>query len=93
MSTIQSEHFTNALLMLLDETFDKVQGFYLDRNTSFFETLAEITTEEASVPVGGKFAPLAAQVKHVAFYLAVIEKSVRDPNSPQAEPVELLSVT
>jgi hypothetical protein len=42
-----------------------------------FETLATISAEEASIPVGGKCATLAAQVKHVAFYLDVLEKSVR----------------
>jgi hypothetical protein len=78
MSTqIQSEHFTNALYALLDETFDNVQGFFLDKGTSMFETLATISAEEASIPVGGKCATLAAQVKHVAFYLDVLEKSVR----------------
>lgn len=77
MSTINSQHFTEALLALLDETFDNVRGYYLDKGTSLFETLATITSEEASVPVGGKCATLAAQVKHVAFYLDVLEKSVR----------------
>ena len=27
---IQVEHFNNALYMLLDETFDNVQGYFLD---------------------------------------------------------------
>jgi hypothetical protein len=74
---IQAEHFTSALYTLLDETFDNVQGYYLDKGTSLFETLATISAEEASVPVGGKCATLAAQVKHVAFYLDVLERSVR----------------
>jgi hypothetical protein len=78
MSTqIQAEHFTTALYALLDETFDNVHGFYLDQGTSMFETLATISAEEASVPVGGRCATLAAQVKHVAFYLDVLEKAVR----------------
>ncbi len=85
MITIQSEHFTNALFMLLDETFDNVQGIYLDRHTSLFETLAEISSEEASIPVGGQCATLAAQVKHVALYLDVVDKSVRDPNFPHVD--------
>ena len=78
MSTqIQPEHFTNALYALLDETFDNVHGFYLDKGTSMFETLATISAAEASTPVGGKCATLAAQVKHVTFYLDVLEKVVR----------------
>jgi hypothetical protein len=86
MSTqIQTEHFKNALYSLLDETFDNVHGYYLDGGTSMFETLATISAEEASIPVGGKCATLAAQVKHVAFYLDVLEKSVRTQNF---EPVD-----
>ena len=78
MSTqIQTEHFTGALITLLDETFDNVHGIFLDKGTSMFETLATISSEEASIPVGGKCATLAAQVKHVAFYLDVLEKGVR----------------
>ena len=78
MSTqIQTDHFTKALYALLDEAFDNVHGFFLDKGTSLFETLATISTEEASIPVGGKCATLAAQVKHVAFYLDVLERNVR----------------
>lgn len=78
MSTqIQAEHFTQALYNLLDETFDNVQGYYLDKGTSLFETLATISAEEASIPVGGKCATLAAQVKHTAFYLEVVNDQVR----------------
>ncbi len=85
MNEIQSEHFVKALLILLDETFDKVHGFYLDKNTSLFETLSGISAQEASIPVGGRCATLAAQVKHTAFYLDVVEKSVRNPNLPPAD--------
>ncbi len=77
MSTINSQHFAEALLALLDETFDNVRGYYLDKGTSLFETLATLSATEASVPVGGKCATVAAQVKHIAFYLDVLEKSVR----------------
>jgi hypothetical protein len=74
---IQAEHFTKALYTLLDETFDNVQGIFLDRGTSMFETLATISAEQASIPVGSTCATLAAQVKHVAFYLDVLENNVR----------------
>ena len=39
--------------------------------------MATISAEEASAPVGGRCATLAAQVKHVAFYLDVLEQVVR----------------
>lgn len=70
--TIQTEHFVSALNALLDETFASVQGIYLDHGTAMFETLATISAEQASIPVGGRCATLAAQVKHIAFYLDVI---------------------
>lgn len=74
---IQAEHFTSALYALLDETFDNVHGFFLDPGTSMFETLATISAAEASIPVGGKCATVAAQVKHVTFYLDVLIQSIR----------------
>lgn len=74
---IPAEHFTSAIYTLLDETFDNAHGHYLDKGTSLFETLATISAEEASTPVGGRCATLAAQVRHVAFYLDVLENGVR----------------
>jgi hypothetical protein len=85
MNASQSEHFKEALVVLLDETFDNVHGYFLDKNTSLFETLSNISADEASEPVGGKGATLAAQVKHVAFYLEVIEKSAYNPNLPKTD--------
>ena len=85
MSTIDAQHFSKALIELLDETFDHVRGHYLDKGTSLFETLAGISAAQASIPVGGKCATLAAQVKHIAFYLDVTDRSVRDPNYPRVD--------
>jgi hypothetical protein len=85
MTTIQIEQFKKAIFLLLDETFDEVHGIYLDKGTSLFETLADISAEEASIPVGGKCATLAAQVKHVAFYFDLFDRSVRDPSTPRAD--------
>lgn len=75
--TIQAEHFTGAIYMLLDEAFDNVHGIFLDKGTSMFETLRGVTAEEASIPVGGRCATLAAQVKHVAFYIDLLVEQVR----------------
>ena len=75
---IARETFTNELFQILDETFEHVHGIYLDRDTSLFQTLETITAEEASIPVGGQCATLAAQVAHVIFYLEVLEAYVMD---------------
>jgi hypothetical protein len=80
MDTINPEQFNIALLALLDESFDNVQGYYLDHGTSLFESLSNITALQASIPVGGKCATLAAQVKHISFYLEVTLKWQRDGN-------------
>ena len=58
----------------LTETFESVNGVYLDKGTSLFETLAEISAEDASIPVGGNCATIAAQVEHVRYYLDVLEQ-------------------
>ena len=71
--SIQSTEFTKGLLAVLTEAFESVQGIFLDANTSLFETLAGISAAEASIPVGGKCATIAAQVAHVNFYLEVLE--------------------
>ena len=90
---IQAEHFTNALYTLLDEAFDNVHGYFLDKGTSLFETLATISAEEASAPVGGKCATLAAQVKHIAFYLELVERNVRSGTNEEADWGEIWRTT
>jgi hypothetical protein len=70
---IDQENIVQDLFDVLDETFVKHHGIFLDKGTSLFETLGTITAEEASIPVGGKCATLAAQVAHVNFYLEVLE--------------------
>ncbi len=76
-TTIAPTQFTKELLFLLEETFESVQGVYLDRGTSLIETLAGLTAEEASIPVGGKCATIAAQVTHVCFYLDVLYRYIQ----------------
>ncbi len=71
---IDQGRFTQELFDILDETFETHHGIYLDRGTSLFETLDTINAAEASCPVGGKCASLAAQVAHVTFYLEVLER-------------------
>jgi hypothetical protein len=72
--TISEEVFKRALWALLDETFEKHHGIFLNQNTSFFETLKAVSAEQASRPIGGKSASIAAQVAHTSFYLDVLER-------------------
>ena len=74
---IQVERLQKEILEFLKETFEDVMGIYLDKGTSIFETLEHVTAEEASTRVSNRRASVAAHVKHVAFYLRVLQKSVR----------------
>ena len=64
----------NEVFDVLDETFEHHHGIFLDKGTSLLETLRGIDHQQASVPVGGRCASLAAQVAHVTFYLEVLER-------------------
>lgn len=80
-----SEDFRNNLIQFMEETFEsKHHGIYLDKGTSLFETLDTVSAEEASIPVGGKCASLAAQVAHVIFYIESFERfALQGDNSPR----------
>jgi hypothetical protein len=71
--TVSEETLAKEYFRILDETFVRHHGIYLDEHTSLFETLETVTAEDASRPVGEKCATLAAQVAHVTFYLDVLE--------------------
>ncbi len=73
-NALNPERLPEEFLIGYKETFEEVQGIYLDRGTSLFETLATITAEEASRPVGATCATIAAQVEHVRFYLENTER-------------------
>jgi hypothetical protein len=75
-AAISQELFLTQLNNFLDETFENVMGIYLDKGTSLFETLEEISAEEASRPVSEKCASIAAQVKHITFYLEISERYI-----------------
>ena len=71
----RTQDFTANLFQLMEETFEaRHHGIYLDKGTSLFETLETISAEEASIPVGGRCASLAAQVAHVTFYIEAFER-------------------
>lgn len=61
----------------LIETFEQVHGMYLNKGTSMFETLAEVTAEQASQPMGN-CATIAAHVEHTRYYLQVLEDTLLD---------------
>jgi hypothetical protein len=81
----KTQDFTINLFLLMEETFEaKHHGIYLDKGTSLFETLETVSADEASIPVGGKCASLAAQVAHVTFYIESFERyALQGDDSPR----------
>jgi len=78
------QDFTINLLQYMGETFENPIGIYLDKNTSLFQTLETVSAQEASIPVGGKCASLAAQVAHVTFYIESFERfALQNDTSPR----------
>lgn len=83
--SIDERHLTAELFNVLEEVFEIHHGIFLDAGTSLFETLEGITAAEASQPVGGRCASLAAQVAHVTFYLEVIQAYLLTRDEPNAD--------
>lgn len=73
-SDFAPNHVVEVLLRALDETFATGGTHYLDKNTSLFETLAEIPAEVASVPVSRRCNTLSAQVDHITLSMVVSNK-------------------
>jgi len=74
---IPLERVKPTLLQLLEETFSKVHGMYIDKGTTLYETLDSVTAAEASRSASPQTATIAAQVDHVRFYLDVIDDIMR----------------
>lgn len=68
----------------LSEAFDEVIGMYLDKGDSLWETLKNVTAEQASVPIAPGGNSIASQIKHVAFYFDVMAVYMRNetPEKP-----------
>jgi len=74
--TMPQESFSEELFAIWEETFETHHDIYLDKGTSLFATLNQISADEASIPVGNRCATIAAQVEHVIFYLEVLERYI-----------------
>ena len=81
---IHPDEFRNNLFAFMEETFaTSHRSIFLDKGTSLFETLETVSAQEASIPVGGKCASLAAQVAHIIFYIESWERYVQGDESPR----------
>ncbi len=77
-SSIAVSDFRQQFLAIWKELFEPTEGphYLLDDNNSFFETLADITAEEANIPVSNQSASLAAQVQHTAYYVDALRQGL-----------------
>lgn len=75
--TIALSDFQSSVVEIIKETFEKVDGHYLDRGTSVFETLAGVGADKASQSASDRVASLAAQVDHTGYYIYVLLRHLR----------------
>ncbi|MEZ4530729.1 MAG: hypothetical protein R2855_06815 [Thermomicrobiales bacterium] len=70
--------FRDQFLAIWNEIFQHTTGphYLLDDDNSFFDTLADITAEEANSPVSNQSASLAAQVQHTAYYVEALREGL-----------------
>jgi hypothetical protein len=83
--TITTSLFTGNLRALLTETFENVQGIYLDRATSLTETLAALNAEQASRPLVAGGATIAGHVEHIRFYIRVLKHYIDGVNADKID--------
>jgi hypothetical protein len=79
------DHFTRAVLLALEETFENVRGLYLDPGTTLFETLVAVTAEEASRPLSATCASISAHVEHMRFSIDYVLEHMRQDKAPAAD--------
>lgn len=72
-SEINRELFTNVFYSVIEESFNNVEGVYLDKGTSLFATIDTLSAAEVSRTVPGGTTTIAGHVDHVGFYLWAIE--------------------
>lgn len=68
----------------LNETFDQPIGMFLDKGDALWQTLDNVTAEQASVPIAEDGNSIAGQVAHMTFYLDVMAAYMR--NEPPEKP-------
>ena len=81
MGAIAEKDFTEALFLLLKETFEgpppKTSSAFLDQGCGLFQTVEGLTAEDASRPARPGGTTVAAHCAHVKFYLDVLHGYMR----------------
>lgn len=72
-TTVPVSAIKDATKAALGEAFDTVVGMFLDKGDSLWETLENVTAEQASVPISANGNSIAAQVEHMNYYFGIME--------------------
>jgi hypothetical protein len=88
MGTIAEKDFAASLFFILKETFEgpppRTSSAYLDQGGGLFQTIENVTAEDASRAVWPGAPTVAAHCAHVKFYLDVLQRYMRG-SSEQAD--------
>lgn len=76
---------SSEMLTIFEETFTDVKGYYLDKGTSLFETLEDISHSEASEKVPGSPETIAGHIFHMAFYIKVLQEYITDERTGKTD--------
>lgn len=72
--TIPVSAIKESTKLALGEAFDTVVGMFLDKGDSLWETLEEVTAEQASIPIAPGGNSIASQVAHMNYYFGIMEQ-------------------
>lgn len=75
--SLNDKDFANNLFAFLIETFEsppEPSSLYLDQKAGLFDTLSNLSAEQASKPMTKGAPSIAAQVEHTRFYLDVLKQ-------------------
>lgn len=82
---VSGEMVKKQLLELLEETFERGHGIFLDRGTSLFETIEGIDSEKASRQIHGIPETIVAHVNHLVFYTVVLKEYISGTRTGPAD--------
>lgn len=74
-----------AMKMALNEAFDESVGMFLDKGDSLWETLENVTPEQASVPIGPGGNTIASQLAHMVYYFDIMAMYMRGEEPGQSD--------
>jgi hypothetical protein len=85
VKSTRDEKITKEILTLLHETFIEVHGLYLDKGTSFLETLDKIDFTKASIKYANFDETIAGHISHVIYYIIVLQEYITDKRTGKTD--------